>query len=270
MSNLFEKMKSKFIKQEEPNYAKEVYHRVIYFYDNLRFEIQSGTSPKIYVFQTVDEVNEFYHLHTTQNQSITYPDNQLVRNFKHIKEECINKDIEFKGVALYLTKYNVSSPKMIHYGDIKDQISEYPIRQYNEFRKHPLCKGLVEITKLEALSGVLAYRYPKEISDKFSFSRHDWEVAKLKIDELSLNQNFVDYIIKIGELGEDPWLFSEFISRDEKWLEEFFKPLTQINELLGVNRRNRLLDPLKISDELDRLINWSSMKIHSVETPKEL
>lgn len=78
-----------------------------------------------------------------------------------------------------------------------------------------------------------------------------------EFDYISLDQDVVDYIIKLESIGSDKELFQTLFAKDNTWHGTFFEPLHAINQRLQFDTHTA---PSR-HQELDYLLKWSSSKI---------
>lgn len=252
---MLQKIKGLFKPEDKKKRANEMYFKIVGFHDDLEYYIKESEPKKIYVFQTLEEIDDFNLLGSTIDTDGSYPHTHLKDNFRRIEKECKQRGIKFEGVAVYKTKYRSNTPKMVHYGEINNGIPEYTTYHYKTYQHHPLVKGLEELTKLYKFLAPLGFR------------RDPNEYEEYLLELISTNANYVDYLVKLDEISFNIGMFSELASREEEWLDNFFAPLYEINEVLGLQEEDSNTED-SMANRLDRLVNWSSTEIHSVELPE--
>lgn len=103
-------------------------------------------------------------------------------------------------------------------------------------------------------------------NEKTTLELEDYEPTA--VNQLSLNQHLVDYMIKLEVIGTNEKLFNAMIKREEDWLNMFFEPLRIILQQLKLTSlANDETEDEQINKQLDALVTWSSIAFVPVEQP---
>lgn len=243
-----------FRRKKEPLYSIEIHDRILPMYHELIEHFSPRKKNMGYIVTTTGDLERLITIPGVRAYS-AQPE-EMRDSYKDIKNKHLKTE-PFEGVLYKWTEANfgVIAIDMRDKKEIQGITDKYStILRMDELDKNPRYKALSRITLLV------------EYTEQLWQSRTD-DTAEIK--DLSLNQDVVDYIIKLQVIAKNNKLFKAFIKRDDEWMTQFFKPLQTITEHLG------LLSPQEqpindyLEQQLDDIVNWSSSKLEPYENPAE-
>lgn len=111
---------------------------------------------------------------------------------------------------------------------------------------------------------------------EFSVNYHGSPINKEEynpsfIDQISLNQKFVDYMIKLNTIGSNNNMFNALVKRDEEWISELFRPIAVMNQHIGlvetVDEKQQLHEDELADQQLNEILSWSSTTLFEYQMP---
>ena len=141
---------------------------------------------------------------------------------------------------------------------------EYKIKtRYNKPFTH---YHIRKIKDTELFKGGVALRQIIETIDKY----YDHPEMIQIIDQLSTNQDFIDFTVKCQTIANEPEVFQHFLTREDDWHNAFFAPIHFVNDEAFSPFKPQTIDlnsRQSTEERLDEIMTWSSSKLHTVEIP---
>lgn len=154
--------------------------------------------------------------------------------------------------------------------------SQTKIFHINELYTSPLYTSYDELKQFHLYTRRIIQRKDDKDDFEFTMNYYGTPIPTEKyhpafIDQISLNQKFVDYIIKLKNIGEDHRMFNALVKRDDKWVSELFRPIAVMNRHIGLvqsdDEKQQSQDDELADQQLNKILNWSSTTLFEYQMP---
>lgn len=216
---------------KKQSYASEIYNRVSNINDLLIAFFDPQFKNMGYIVSTTDDIDVLATL-------VHDPTTPLLTRFLSYRSHPITYEENFHGIkttlkVLFLWREETQSyatHRLYRPANIHDHTNEHTlIYEIADISENPLYVAMQQIQSL---------------MDYTTRAKDDTQAQQF-IQQLSQNQDIVDYIIKLDAIGNDPSVFDALLRRGNEWQAEFFKPLFSITNQLAT-LSNSLLKHTKL------------------------
>lgn len=203
---------------------------------------------------------------------------KMIRDLNRVRDRYTQAD-ECNGVYYVWSKgsyewITVDANDQIQLNNIID--SQTKVFHVNDLYTGPLYASYKELKQFHQYTRRIIQRLDDNDYFEYTVNYHGSPIPTEEyhpafIDQISLNQKFVDYIIKLKNIGENHRVFNALVKRGDEWISELFRPIAVMNQHIGlvksVDENQQLRDDELADQQLNKILNWSSTTLFEYQMP---